>query len=228
MGSFGFYHSPRIGLAMTDGGTISEQPVGPNGSAQAEQLENGRLALEQRVRRLEDAVATLQDTHPLEERIVDRVSRRLKRNLKQDSASEVPEPGQTISAGRPLLPAALDLIRNKAIEAGPGSDTGFKYLPRPWILFETYAELRTMIRMFLDPRYRATWRARVIPVVLLTLILTSWIWLPGTMFLPTWFMTIVDKLIDLMLAYLAFKILVREARRYRELVVDLPARSADR
>jgi hypothetical protein len=213
---------------MTDGGTISEQPVGPNGATQAESREDPRLALEQRVCRLEDAVATLQDTRPLEERIAERVSRRLKRGLQRDSASGIQESGNTFSTGRALLPAALELIRENSVGAEQGSSNRFKYFPRPWFLFETYAELRTMIRMFLDPRYRATWSARVIPLALFAMILTSWIWVPGTAILPTSLMTIVDKVIDLLLAFLAFKILVREARRYRELVIDLPARSTDR
>jgi hypothetical protein len=213
---------------MTDGGTISEQPIGPNGATQAEPIEDRRLALDQRVRRLEDAVATLQDTRPLEERIVERVSKRLRRHLKTDAASEAQETGKAFSASRPLLPAALDLIRNKAVAAEQGGAAPFRYLPRPWILFETYAELRTIVRMFLDPRYRATWQARVIPLTLLALILTSWLWLPGTTFLHAGLMTIVDKVIDLVLAFPAFKILVREARRYRELVVDLPTHSGDR
>jgi hypothetical protein len=217
---------------MTDGGTIREQPMGPNGATQAEQMEDRREALEQRVRRLEDAVATLQDSRALEERVVERVSKRLKR----DSAAEIPESGRVLNAGRQLLPAALNLIRTKAAEADQesagtpslGALTQPRSPLRPWILFEAYAELRTIVRMFLDHRYRMTWPARVVPLALLALILTSWIWLPGTMILPTSLMTIVDKVIDLVLAFLAFKILVREARRYRELVIDLPSPRADR
>ena len=83
-----------------------------------------------------------------------------------------------------------------------------------------------MVRMFFDPRYLSTWPTRIVPLALLALILllilTSWIWLPGTSILPTSIMTIVDKIVDFALAFLAFKILQREARRYRELVTDLP------
>ncbi len=35
-------------------------------------------------------------------------------------------------------------------------------------------------------------------------------------------MTIVNKIVDVALAFLALKILIREARRYREVVADLP------
>jgi hypothetical protein len=205
---------------MIERGTITEQPAaGPNGETPSEQTPNGTPGLEQRVRRLEDAVATLQDTRPLEERITERVSRRLSRNL----AQTIQASGTVGNSGRRLLPAALDLIRSKAGEAERRSAAPSGSLPRPWLLFDAYTELRTMVWMFLDSRYRPTWAARIAPLVLLALVMTSWIWLPGTTFLPTSLMTIIDKTVDIALAFLAFKILHREARRYRELVADLPS-----
>jgi len=205
---------------MIERGGISEQPAVPNRETAVPQPENGHLALEQRVRRLEDAVATLQDTCPLEERIVERVSRRLNRG----PTHALQESGGVLNAGRQLLPAALHLIRTKADDAerrAPSGQPG-----RAWLFFDAYAELRTMVRMFFDPRYLSTWPTRIVPLALLALILmlilTSWIWLPGTSILPTSIMTIVDKIVDVALAFLAFEILQREARRYRELVTDLP------
>jgi hypothetical protein len=204
---------------MIERGGISEQTAVPTGQTAAEHPENGQVALEQRVRRLEDAVATLQDTHPLEERIVERVSRRLNRT----TSHALQESGGVFSASRQLLPAALDLIRNKADEAQRRSADSSGPLGRAWLLFDAYAEVRTIVRMFLDRRYRPTWLARVVPLTLLILILTSWIWLPVPSILGTTILTILDKTADLALAFLAFKILSREARRYRELVTDLPA-----
>lgn len=203
---------------MIERGGMNEQPVGPKGGTPLVRTENGAQALEQRVCRLEDAVATLQDTRPLEERIVERVSRR----MKNASAAALQDSGRVLNAGRQLLPAALDLIRSKAVEAERGGAGPSGSLPRPWLLFDAYAELRTMVRMYLDPRYRPTWPARIAPLALLALIMTSWIWLPGTSILWTPLMTIIDKAVDVALAFLAFKILNREARRYRELVGDLP------
>jgi hypothetical protein len=195
----------------------SEQPTVSNRETGGLQPENGHLALEQRVRRLEDAVAVLQDTCPLEERIVERVSRRLKRR----SSDGLQESGGVLNAGRQLLPAAVELIRNKADEAERRASAGQP--GRPWLLFDVYAELRTMVRMFLDRRYRPTWPARLIPPALLVLILTSWVWLPVPSILGTTILTLLDKTVDVVLAFAAFKILSREARRYRELVADLPA-----
>jgi hypothetical protein len=204
---------------MIERGAISEQPAGPNGETPTEQTQNGSLGLEQRVRRLEDAVATLQDTRPLEERVVERVSRRLKRNI----AQTIPASSTVVNPGRQLLPAALDLIRTRADEAERRSAIPSGNLPRPWLVFDAFAEVRTMVRMFLDPRYRPTLAGRIAPLALLALVMTSWIWIPGTTILPTSLMTIIDKTVDIALAFVAFKILHREARRYREIVADLPS-----
>src|SRR5437879_2188303 len=121
---------------MSERGRMSEQPAVPNGGMVAEPLENGHLALEQRVRRLEDAVATLQDTHPLEERIAERVSRR----LKSGAALVLQESSGVLNAGRQLLPAALDLIRNKADDAERHGAAPSPYAARPWLVFDAYAE----------------------------------------------------------------------------------------
>jgi hypothetical protein len=206
---------------MIERGAISEQPATPNGGTPAEAMENRRLALEQRVRRLEDAVATLHDTGPLEERIAERVARR----LNCESAAAAQPPSVVFKAGRQLLPAALDLLRTKTIEAEQQAAASAGNARRSWLIVDAYAELRTMVRMFLDPRYRPTRMGLVVPLVLLGMILTSWIWLPGTSILPTTLMTIIDKVIDVVLAFVAFKVLSREARRYRELVADLPVLS---
>jgi hypothetical protein len=201
-------------FTMIERSAISEQPAVPDRDTAGLRPENGYPALEQRVRRLEDAVAALQDTCPLEERIAERVSRRLKRR----SPDGLQDSGGVLNAGRQLLPAAVELVRTKA--AGAEGSGGWA---RSWLLFDVYAELQTIVRMFLDRRYQPTWPARVIPLAVLLLILTSWVWLPVPSILGTTILSLLDKLVDLALAFGAFKILSREARRYRELVTDLPS-----
>jgi len=104
-------------------------------------------------------------------------------------------------------------------EEPPGPSVALK---RPWLIFDAYAEARAMVRMYVDPRYRLTWTTRVVPAVLLALILTSWIWVPLTSILPGFLSTLLVKTVDLVLAFFAYKILSREARRYRETSPDLP------
>jgi hypothetical protein len=91
-----------------------------------------------------------------------------------------------------------------------------------WLLRDTWAEARAICRMFLDPRYHLPWSARVLPVIILAAILTSKFWVPGSSipFLGDWLLV---KLVDLLLAFLLFKWLGHEARRYRQTSPDLPA-----
>src|SRR5262249_15949187 len=84
-----------------------------------------------------------------------------------------------------------------------------------WVVAEAYHEARAMVRMYFDPRYRMSWGGRVVPLVLCVAILTSWIWLPGTSILPTFLSTPIIKIVDVVLALLAYKILSREVRRYQ-------------
>jgi hypothetical protein len=169
-------------------------------------------SLEQRVRRLEDAIAVIQDARQFEERVVERLTDRLSRN----PVTAIREPGRLIDAPRAtLLPPAP-----------PPAETG----PAPpysvgWsrFLFDTITEARAIIRMFIDPRYRLGWQTRLLVFVLLGAILSSLIWIPGITVLPGLLATLVDKFVDLILAYFLFKTLSREARRYRETAPDLPS-----
>ncbi len=90
-----------------------------------------------------------------------------------------------------------------------------------WLLFDALAELRAMYWMFFDPRYHLSWTARLAPLLILLLILTSYYWTPGTI-LPFFIGAFIEKMCDLILAYFLFKLLSYEARRYRETAPDLP------
>jgi hypothetical protein len=175
-------------------------------------LANGQDTLEQRVRHLEVAMADLHDTTELEARIVKRVTKRLER-------TERKSPDKTAGAastGRRMLPAMLVAHgqstepENPSIAAPLGAWRGL------WFFFAAYAEIRTIIRMFFDKRYRPTWLARTVPIVLFLAILTSYFWLPGTSI--SLIGTLIDKSIDVILAFLAFKILAWEAACYRAML----------
>ena len=91
---------------------------------------------------------------------------------------------------------------------------------RTWVLLDALTELRAMYWMYFDPRYRLSWLGRLAPLVIVVLILTSWFWMPGAS-LP-FVGLILDRAVDLILAYILFKLLSHEARRYRETAPDLP------
>jgi hypothetical protein len=197
---------------MTDRGAITEHPPDP------ERPDLTGAALEQRVRRLEDVVATLQDTRDLEERLVERVSERVGRNGVNGGRAPT---AILLDAGRRLLPAARDLLR--PTDASAGDEPAGLLQPRPpWLLYEYYLEMRAMLRMLLDPRYRLTWQAKIVLLGVVPFILTSWWWMPGSS-IP-FFGSVADKLVDILLAFLAYKVLARELVCYRQAVAGLPVR----
>lgn len=170
--------------------------------------------LDQRIRRLEEAVAALQDTSLVEDRLMKRLAQRLEELKAQAIRGEAAT--MIIEADRHLLPApvhtdAADATKNNAPPHAPTSR---------WLIADLYADARTMFDMYLDRRYRSrmTWRGRIAPPVLLAAIATSWIWLPGTMILPSFISFFMVKTADLVLAYFLFKILGQEIARYREMV----------
>ena len=90
------------------------------------------------------------------------------------------------------------------------------------MLWELLIEIRAIFFMFVDPRYRLGWPTRILTVVLLAAIATSLFWPPMSM-LPSVLATILDKIVDLALSYILWKVLIHEARRYRQTAPDLPS-----
>ncbi len=87
-------------------------------------------------------------------------------------------------------------------------------LPRhPWLLIDIISEARTMVRMFFDIHYRMAWYTRVSVIIILVLILISGLFLG---WLPLGIGFVLVKIFDLVMAFIAYKILSREARRYRD------------
>jgi hypothetical protein len=71
--------------------------------------------------------------------------------------------------------------------------------------------------MFSDYRYRRhmTWTAFLTPFVFLACILMVWFWMPTS--IPV-LGILLDKVVDLLLAFFAYKILSRELVRYRDMM----------
>jgi hypothetical protein len=172
-------------------------------------------ALEQRLQRLEDAVAQLQDTRPIEERVVERVADRINRNRTHPIRDTTT--GIIIEAGRHLLPAALPPVQDQTARPSIAKSS----MMWTGLLWELLVELRAIFCMFVDPRYRLGWPTRILSVVLLVAIATSRFWPPMSM-LPDLMSSILDKVVDLGFSYILWKILIHEARRYRQTAPDLP------
>jgi hypothetical protein len=167
------------------------------------------LPLEQRVRRLEDALAQLQarqaQAPPPAERI---------RRERPPSATFLLDVGKRLfKPSAPAPPPPPHVTPPKAAGAPPAED-------RRWLLTELWAEGRATIRMFVDPRYRLSWFGRVVPLLLLAAIATSGIWVLGSS-IPI-LGPLLTRAVDLALAFVLFKVLGKESRRYRQTAPDLP------
>jgi hypothetical protein len=174
--------------------------------------------LEKRVRRLEDAFAQFQAARssapPPKERFTDHPP---------PAAPPVPVPG---AAGKGGL---LDRVRQVIVRADPPAAPRVAAaaaapvaaaVRRKGLLLDALAELRAILRMFVDPRYRMSKTGWLLSLGLLVALLFSYWWVPGTS-LPL-FGYWLNKAVDLALAYALFKVLFYQARRYRETAPDLP------
>jgi hypothetical protein len=167
-------------------------------------------ALEQRVRRLEELVATLQDTQQIEERVVERVQARLK-TVAEPAAVPVaiapPVAEQMYDAARYTMPPQAAPLPEPPVAPA-------RLLPHAWLVFDLYTEARAMFRMFFDIHYHVAWTTRLVVLVLVPLILLSHWWFPFA-WVPV-FGSLADKMVDLILAFFVYKALSREAYRYME------------
>ncbi len=176
------------------------------------------LPLEDRVRRLEDALAQLQELKGLEVRVAERIAVQLSHDP-PPAAVPVAQPpaastaGMLLDAGKRLLGAAATAVKQAPAE-----------VKRAALFWEAVAEARAIVRMYLDPRYRLSWLGRLVPLGLVLMIVTSGWWVPGggVPVFGTYFHPLIAKGIDLLLAFVLFKVLGYEARRYRETAPDLP------
>ncbi len=199
-------------LAVAQDTTIDRhsEPEGPPGGSlpQGQPPDPILKPLEQRVRRLEDALAQLQDPKQRTVVPVAKVSAPPTARLAPPSTTD------------PSLPAATALVVAGAhlLTGTPPQAPASRHL---WLLFDTIAETRAIARMFVDPRYKMSWLGRLVPLVLLLAFLTSRLWAPGAP-LGEHFFAVIVKAFDLLIGYLLFKVLTYEARRYRQTAPDLP------
>jgi hypothetical protein len=184
-------------LLETDAATAPSAPEPPLAAIPAEPLE-------QRVQRLEMAVTALQNTQALEDRLVERVAERLQGKVAVEAERLASAERRTTATA--VMAAAGQTLRAVAPLTTPTS-------PRaPLLVIDLVVEFVAICRMFFDFRYKIGWPTRVLILVLLAAILTSHLWFPGTNF---WIVgDILDKLIDLALAFVLYKALSREAQRY--------------
>lgn len=170
--------------------------------------------LEMRIRRLEDALAQLQAMRSGEVR----VTAQPVRPAVPEAVPATPPPQAPTDKlwefGKRVLTSPVETARSLGGKSPDGR------VRAGWLLMEILTEARVIWRMFTDPRYRLSWTARIAPPVLVFCFVMSW-WVVPFASIPI-FGTILDKALDLVLAFVLFKLLGHEARRYRETAPDLP------
>jgi hypothetical protein len=97
---------------------------------------------------------------------------------------------------------------------------------RTWFLIELWLEIRLAVKMYFDPRYRVSRTAQIaFPLFAVLLALNYFlfsVWFSIAVVSP-----IVERVLDVILAVLAYRILTRELDRYRA-VLDYLARYTTR
>jgi hypothetical protein len=94
---------------------------------------------------------------------------------------------------------------------------------KPLLLLELFHEARAVVRMHFDPRFRMSLAARLLPPVLFVLMVLSGYWMSVMVPIPV-VGTVIEKIIDLVLAILIFKVFHREVVRYHEVITALSYR----
>jgi hypothetical protein len=165
-------------------------------------------ALEQRVGRLEDAVAAIQDTQLMEDRVVERVIHRVEHAILPPHDNS----GLLVSAARMLLPKTVDAVTDDGT-AAPAGDPARS----PWLVVDVLNELRWMVRMLTDYRYRMTWTGRAVLVTAIVVGVLSWFMVSG---LPV-IGGILDRVVLILAAIVTYRAMGREVQRYRDLMARL-------
>ena len=175
-------------------------------------------ALEQRVRRLEHAVAALQDTQLMEDRVVERVVHRVEPVYASPPLASAA--GLIVDAGRMLLPKTVEALPDG--EAPPADGEAPTSPPpaakAPWLLLEVFGEFRAILRMFADYRYRMSWTGRVVLPAAVGVAVLSWFLFSGRFLVVG---DVLDKAVDVVVVVVAYKVLMREVHRHRELLAHI-------
>jgi hypothetical protein len=182
---------------------------------------NGDL-LEERVRKLEASVLELQETKVTEDAVADRVIVRLR--------AMVGEP-HLLPAGDGVLldtappPAALALAAPEVAAAAPTPNPppsgAVLHPPEPpdptrrrWLLAQLWDELRLVVRMYFDSRYRVSRTAQFALPAILVLFALNYFVFSMTLSIPV-VSPVLERLFCVLLGVLFYRVTTREITRYR-------------
>jgi hypothetical protein len=182
--------------------------------------------LNERIRRLEAALAAMQDTKLMEDRLIERVIHRIDQapaNGTGQATSEDKAAEAMIAAGSRLIPSAMRVLGSQigAATSPTAPPSSGLLSAQSWLLTDLLQELRTFFAMYIDHRYRTSWPAKLVPPMAFAIFVLSWIFMHGSVIFIG---SLLDYTLDFLLAILVYKTLQREATRYRAAVAGLPPR----
>ncbi len=172
----------------------------PRFEQQETSMETSLAVVEERLDRLERAVAEMQNTDVMQNWLEERL-----RTLLRDRGDLL-----VASDGERHLPARRDDTIMVEVHEPP-SESYWNW--RSWMLFEFVMDLRDFFVMQWDSRYRMTRTAQFLIPILFAYIVLSWFVLPSFFLL--------SHLVELLVAFFLFKVLSREVGRYRSHLVRL-------
>jgi len=183
--------------------TLQREPVlativGEVSSAPSEYVapNAGPPPLEERIHALEVTVDQLKNSPEFEERITTRILERL---------PQAPAAPRWYKRLNPFRGASLPM-------------------PSGWVFVDLFNEIRLVLAMLFDRRYGLTWTSRGILVAALAIAFTTSVWLAPFGLIPivgAFVQMVLEKILILLCGGLVFKILHREAKRYRTFLESL-------
>jgi len=126
------------------------------------------------------------------------------------------EAAAAVSAPLPELPIPASLV--------PGGETTVKAINavrRPWLLFDLMRDIGATVKMYMDARYRVRRSTQLMVPLILALLVGSYLFF-NLLFVQIPFLSpVLERGIDILLAVLLYKVLMREVARYRQMVASL-------
>ena len=186
---------------MTTPATLEDPVASPSGPGLDADPPAGGLA--ERMHRLEGEVAELRHTlSELAEIVVGDIRERREAAIAVSApVSELPIPPSLVPGGETTL---------KAVNA----------MRRPWLLFDLLREVAATVRMYMDPRYRVRRATQLMVPLILVLFGANYLILNHTLLDIPVFRHIVERVVEIVLAVLLYKVLMREVARYRQTIAQ--------
>jgi hypothetical protein len=189
---------------MTTPATL-EDPVAPGSGSGRDGPDPPAGGLAERMHRLEGEVAELRHTmSELAEILVGDIRER------REAASAMSVPVSDLPIPASLMPGGESTL--KAVNA----------LRRPWLLFDLLREIAATVRMYMDPRYRVRRATQLLVPLLLVLFGLNYLILNYTLLDIPVFRHILERVVEIVLAVLLYKVLMREVARYRQAMAQFP------